>query len=207
MPALEKRNVGGLSCLVHRAGPHAVVCCHGLYSSKQSLKQRELAVRVVARDLSCVRFDFRGCGESTGTVSHRLADRVADLETVMTFARATFPDGTFGLFGSSFGGMTALAYAARNPVATTVVVATPCRIEFEDESADITRDLPSCSHVLVMHGAEDALVDVADAEQIYRHVREPKKLKVYATDHVFSHDDIRGESLDEALAWFTRYLE
>ena len=29
----------------------------------------------------------------------------------------------------------------------------------------------------------------------------------YADIYVFSHDDVRGESLDEALSWFTRYLE
>jgi len=83
-------------------GP-AVVACHGLSASKDSDKYTLLASEFVRSGVGLARFDFRGCGESTGveedtTVATRIADVRAVLAHLTGHPRL---DGRLGLLGSS----------------------------------------------------------------------------------------------------------
>jgi predicted alpha/beta-hydrolase family hydrolase len=56
-----------------------VVACHGLGASKDSDKYQLLGVELPSAGLALARFDFRGCGESSGvetdtTVASRIED-------------------------------------------------------------------------------------------------------------------------------------
>ncbi len=114
---------GRLSLVLHLpADPISapcVVACHGLSASKDSDKYLLLGAELPAAGLALARFDFRGCGESTGREEDTtVATRIEDVESVMAVL-AAHPrlSGAFGLLGSSLGGFVALHVAARAEVA------------------------------------------------------------------------------------------
>src|SRR5215467_13628874 len=92
-----------------------VVACHGLSASKDSDKYLLLGAEMPAAGLALARFDFRGCGESSGfETDATVASRIEDLEVVLSHLGAhPLLDGRFGLLGSSLGGFVALWAAAR----------------------------------------------------------------------------------------------
>jgi alpha-beta hydrolase superfamily lysophospholipase len=108
------------------AGTAAVPCvlaCHGLSASKESDKYLQLGEEFPRAGLALARFDFRGCGESTGverdtTVATRIDDALAVIDRLAKHARL---DGRIGLLGSSMGGFVAL-HVARVLGGTTPVV-------------------------------------------------------------------------------------
>src|SRR5438477_11609929 len=83
-----------------------VVACHGLRAGKDSDKYLLLGAELPAAGLALARFDFRGCGESSGREEGTtIASRVEDVEAVLgVLARHPRPDGRVGLLGSSLGG-------------------------------------------------------------------------------------------------------
>src|SRR2546422_7422383 len=91
-----------------------VIACHGLAASKDSDKYLLLGAELPAAGLALARFDFRGCGESSGIEEETtIATRVEDLEAVLKFlALHRRLDGRLGLLGSSPG-----AYVALHPAA------------------------------------------------------------------------------------------
>ncbi|MEK7714512.1 MAG: alpha/beta fold hydrolase, partial [candidate division NC10 bacterium] len=109
---------GKLALVLHLPdGPRPVPCvvaCHGLSASKDSDKYLLLGDAFPRAGLALARFDFRGCGESTGredetTVATRIEDARAVLALLENHPRL---DGWFGLLGSSMGGFVALGVAA-----------------------------------------------------------------------------------------------
>src|SRR2546428_11911245 len=100
-----------------------VVACHGLRASKDSDKYLLLGAELPAAGLALARFDFRGCGESSGveeetTGGTRLEDARAALQYLPFHRR---PNGRFSLLGSSMGGYVALHLAAERGDSTPVV--------------------------------------------------------------------------------------
>src|SRR5438094_4314277 len=93
-----------------------VVACHGLGASKDSDKYLLLGAELPAAGLALARFDFRGCGESTGREEDTtIATRIEDVESVMSVL-AAHPrlSGAFGLLGSSLGDFGAHAVVTWN---------------------------------------------------------------------------------------------
>lgn len=87
------------------------VCCHGFISDKTGSYEHRCE-RAVENGYNAVRFDFRGCGESTGAfVEQTLSSRIADLRAVLAY----FDPDSVVLFGSSFGAKTAFHTAVDNP--------------------------------------------------------------------------------------------
>src|SRR5713101_9800373 len=87
-----------------------VVACHGLSASKDSDKYLLLGDALPAAGLALARFDFRGCGESSGREEETtIATRIEDVEAVLAHLEG-HPrlDGRIGLLGSSLGGFVAL---------------------------------------------------------------------------------------------------
>lgn len=106
----------------HEAGGDDwLVFCHGLRSDKSGSYESRCR-RAVQEGYDAVRFDFRGCGESSRSVGEQtLSSRLADLRAVLAY----FEPPSYVLFGSSFGGKVALhhggddrcpAIAVRAPV-------------------------------------------------------------------------------------------
>ncbi|RLF45538.1 MAG: hypothetical protein DRN29_06545 [Thermoplasmata archaeon] len=196
----------GIKGVIHYVGNDFVVCCHGLYSTKDSKKYVEMAELANDSGLSCIRFDFRGCGESKREFSFNLDDRVNDLKEVIDYIEKKFDDANYALFGSSFGGMVSLSYGSEDKVSSIAILSTPSHVQFEGYEADIIPYAEKCSHVMIMHGLEDDMVPYQHATAIYEKVKQPKKILFFNTDHSFSHRNERVKALNEAIKWFKRYF-
>ncbi len=108
---------------VHHPAPSNewFVCCHGFVSDKTGSYERRCE-RAVENGYNAVRFDFRGCGESTGAfVEQTLSSRIADLQSVLD----RFDPGSVVLFGSSFGAKTAFHTAVGDPRIEAIVGRAP----------------------------------------------------------------------------------
>ena len=111
-------------------GRGVVVVSHGMLSSKDSDKHREVCSRVASAGWFAVRFDFAGRGESEGdpellTVSREIDDLGCVLEVVRKRHGRSAP---LVLAGSSLGGTVAVLTAASMQPAGLVTAGAPAKI-------------------------------------------------------------------------------
>ncbi|MCX8044455.1 MAG: lysophospholipase [Desulfobacterota bacterium] len=220
-----------ICAVIHKTALHpraCVVTCHGLFSSKDSNKFITIAEQFSAADIMVIRFDFSGCGESSGDISETtVTRRLEELETVISFfkGRGDINREIF-LLGSSLGGYVAALYAASHAVAGLSLWATPFdlldisqRIP-ENEIGKLKQDffydarrwhfaecLGRLSRVQIIHGTHDTIVPAAHAKEIYGRVNHPKELIFLpSADHSFICDYHRQEAVTRSLAWFLHFL-
>ena len=209
----------------------AVVCCHGLLSSKESTKFIALCRELSDVGLAAVRFDFSGCGESDPpSESSLLEARMRDLAAVLEFVRCqAWLNGPVSLLGSSLGGFLSLLTAAgegEGSIRAVVCWATPfnltrIRNAVEDAGPDENPlgpgmelgnpnsldDLPAVPRVLILHGQEDELVPWAQAVSIYERVGEPKKLSLMRTaDHQITDLSWRRMAMRASVDWLLEQM-
>src|SRR5437660_10093066 len=155
--------------------------CHGLSASKDADKYLLLGDALPAAGLALARFDFRGCGESSGreeetTIATRLEDVEAVLARLVDHPRL---DGRVGLLGSSLGGFVALFVASRRPDTPVVTWNAPASLtELANDDLDDNRGLGgpfAMEHMegryalapkgvgrhLIVHGEDDDVVSLA----------------------------------------------
>ena len=224
---LGDRIIRGVLHLCETKAP-AVVTCHGLFSSMQSEKFLHIAEAFSREGFAVVRFDFSGCGESTGAIADTtVTRRLQELEAVMLHVSGhTRLTGQFGMLGSSLGGYVALLYAARHPVDALSVWATPqellslkhaippadvqkLKAEFFSDAGrwDLPAEIAALQHVQVIHGKEDEIVPWQHAELINQTLQEPKELLLLpGADHSISQPQQRQLAIRQSLAWFKRHL-
>lgn len=103
-----------------------VLLCHGMESSKESLKLVHLGETLSRAGFAVLRFDFTGAGESTGDFDAITCTRQVD---DLAAAHGLLKDHgvrRVAIVGSSMGGTTALMYAgAAEGVAALVTLAAP----------------------------------------------------------------------------------
>jgi pimeloyl-ACP methyl ester carboxylesterase len=211
-------------------GPEAfpcVVACHGLSASKDSDKYLLLGEEVPRAGLALARFDFRGCGESTGredetTVTTRLEDARAVLGLLETHPRLC---GRFGLLGSSMGGFVALHLAAErrdgSPVVTwnapasladlgdsqdSAAIGTPFLLELSSgRYADSPSGVP---RHLVIQGEADDVVPVEHGSVLHARAAEPCDFVIIpGGDHRLTDMAHRRDAVARSLAWLLRFLK
>ncbi len=120
IPIARERLAASLSWPVD--GPSAtgvpvVVCCHGLTGTRIGSCYRAvtLARRLLAENIACLRFDFRGCGESDGQFQDLCVPSLMDDLRTAVAALGQLPGcdaGRLGIVASSFGAFTASHVAA-----------------------------------------------------------------------------------------------
>lgn len=179
-----------ISAVHHPAsGDRWLVFCHGFLSDKSG-SYADRCRRAVEAGYDAVRFDFRGCGESTGDFTEQtLSDKLADLQAVVD---SVDPD-RYALFGSSFGAKVAFHTAATDERVVAVATRAPVtynrafdsyrhvverdgRVSFEDgraidaeffadfEAYDFERAASSLTvPVAIFHGRDDDSVALADS--------------------------------------------
>jgi len=207
MKKLEKFRIDEIRGVIHYAGEKFIVCSHGLYSNKESDKYLQIAKMAEERGISCVRFDFRGCGESGGIFSSSVEERVKDLHKVMKFLRKRFHKAKFSLLGSSMGGMVSIRYASMEDVASVITLASPYEMEIEGKRESIAQDVEKCSRILIMHGRRDDVVPVEHAIRIYEKAMAPKKIILFHTNHSFSDMESRAMAIGETIEWVEKYFD
>jgi len=222
---------GALACEIHlpdKLPSPAVVCCHGLLSSKDSTKYLAIAEELRAVGIAAVRFDFSGAGECTAPLGPNLLESwLRDLDAVLGYVRArTWMAGPLGLLGSSMGGYVSLLMrdSGRHPVNALVCWSTPFRLERiraaledGDELAHVfpagfklghPQTLASLGPIpgaLVIHGQEDDLVHWGQATDIYRRLGEPRKLVLLRTaEHRILDPEWRRLALRLSIDWFRK---
>ncbi len=224
----DDRKISGILHLPPLKNPHYVITCHGLFSSMQTEKLTAIADVFSKNNLAVIRFDFGGCGESTGSISDTtVSRRLQELEAVAGFASGNPLLGKkYGLLGSSLGGFVALFFAAKNPVNAISVWATPFNlIEAgknipEEDLAVLKKDfftdaeaynLPSAltkiHTVQVIQGKQDEIVPWQHAHAIYSRVNSPKQIEVIPNgDHSITGSQDRELAIGTSLAWFKKYI-
>ena len=205
----EKFDINGIKGMLHYKSNKFIVCCHGLFSNKDSKKYIEMAKISNELNISCIRFDFRGCGESKGDFEEStLSNRLEDLIHVIEHFRDIYRNAKFSLFGSSFGGMVSILYASKYKV-PIAIISTPHSIDMKINEKflndltkyDILEACKNCSHILIIHGMNDELVPPQQALDIYKNAAPPKKILFYNADHSFTDDKIRKKALEMAADW------
>src|SRR3990172_13018185 len=146
---LRARSDGeSLEGFLHLPGPGrwpCVITAHGLLSTKASDKYLLLAAHLTKAGFACLRFDFRGCGQSGGELKDTtVAGRIKDLRAILTRLQDHQAlDGRFFIVGSSLGGYVTVFVAPEMPqVMATALWATPAHL----------RDLAARTQALMAHG-------------------------------------------------------
>jgi uncharacterized protein len=152
-----------------------------------------LARTFAALGLATIRFNFRGVGASAGSYADGLGE-VDDAVAVLDFAQQRWPGAALWLGGFSFGGMIAIAAAARRPVERLVSVAPPV---YRLDIAILAQ--PKCPWLILL-GDEDELVDV-DAVIAWVNELEPgpQLIVLEGVDHFF-HGRLT-QLKDSLIAW------
>ena len=204
-----------------------IVACHGLSASKDSDKYLLLGEEFPRAGLALARFDFRGCGESTGredetTVATRLEDAGAVLGCLEGHPRLS---GRFGLLGSSMGGFVALHLAAERHLGMPVVtwnapanladlgdsqdspaVGTPFLLELS--SGRYADSPPGVRRHLVIQGEADDIVPVEHGAILHARAQQPCDFVIITGgDHRLTDMAHRREAVARSLAWFLRFLK
>jgi pimeloyl-ACP methyl ester carboxylesterase len=228
---------GGRLCLVLHLPPNAapapcVVACHGLSASKDSDKYVLLGDALPAAGLALARFDFRGCGESSGREEDTtIATRIEDVEAVLKhLGRHPRLSGEIGLLGSSLGGFVALHVAAAraeggrdgdavvtwNAPSDLFDLANDERhdgrgigVAFFDELASHRYESTPAGvpRHLVVQGDADDVVSVEHGVTLHARAAEPCDLVlVPGGDHRLTDPGHRRQAVDASVAWFRRFL-
>ena len=207
-----------------------VICSHGLFSSKDSVKFIAVAQHLAERGFVAIRYDHRGCGDSQGRIENTtLSNRLEDLQAVNAFVReqTQYVDGRMGLMGSSMGGLVSLWEAAKHRGYHAVVAwSTPMQIRTSPQKMrsaglnalddaffadlkqypliDVLGVFKCC---IIVHGSSDELVPVVQAYRLYQNLGEPKRLEILpGADHRFSHPEHRRQAIEQSAGFFHQYL-
>ena len=205
-----------------------VVTSHGLFSSKHSEKFLAIADTFCRAGMAVVRFDFSGCGDSSGRIADTtVTGRLQQLSAVVDWVRAdALPGRAIGLLGSSLGGFVSLLYASRHPVAALSCWATPFDLAaidprlpatdrarlspafFRDAASwDMKKTIGTIRAIQFIHGSDDQLVPATHARRLYAAVRPPRDLHlIRGGDHRLSLPAWRHEALVRSRDWFVNQL-
>lgn len=221
---------GALALVVHRPDRPAAPCivaCHGLSASKDSDTYLLLGEELPAAGLALARFDFRGCGESSGVEQETtIASRIEDVEAVLAFLGAhPALDGRFGLLGASLGGFVALHVAARQagpPVVTWNAPASLTELANDDLEEGRGLGVPFALEYatgrfalapagvrmhLVVHGDADDVVGLEHGVALHEQAAEPCELLLIAGgDHRFTNLAHRQQVVRASTDWLTRFF-
>jgi len=221
-----------ISAVLHlpaHANQSCIVASHGLLSSKDSDKYIALGERLSQEGMALLRFDFRGCGESEGTLEQStVTARISDLSSAIQFVWS-HPDlgNRIGLLGSSLGGYVSLIKAATaKEVGAVVLWSTPFHLDGIESKKDaegmpplgeaFMKDLkkhrlvpllPKVSNCLIIHGDADELVSVDQGWEIFHHLGPKKEIHIIeGGDHRLTDPSHRQRAVDLSVGWFKKFL-
>ena len=196
--------------LPHGPGPFpCVVALHGLGAGKDTDKYLMLGEDVPRAGLALARFDFRGCGESSGredetTIETRLEDARAVVALLEGHARL---DRRFGLLGSSLGGWNAPASLEDlgDDAKRSEGIGIPFLLELSSHRyATSPAGVP---RHLAIHGEADDVIPVEHGAILFARAAEPCDLVIIpGGDHRLTDMGHRRIAVERSLEWLRRYL-
>lgn len=210
--------------------PRCIIACHGLFSNKESDKFVTIGERFAKEGITVLRFDFRGCGESDGTIEDTtITGRREDLNAALSFIRIHVPSTAhnIGLLGSSMGGYISLLAASSDKMVKAIVAwATPFSFDglreaiANSNSTQLKEDfyldagqykadkfVPQVKNLMLIHGDSDETVPLEHAKMLNQLAEEPKQLEIIkGADHSFSNIKLRKKAISYSLKWFKKHL-
>lgn len=204
-----------------------VIACHGLRASKDSDKYLLLGGVLPAAGIALARFDFRGCGESSGVEEDTtIATRIEDVEAVAA-ALQSHPrlNGRVGFLGSSLGGFVALFLAARRPGGPVVTWNAPAGLtDLANDDLEEGRGLgvpfaleymsgryalapKGVTRHLIVHAEADDVVALDHGTQLHAQAAEPCELLIIpGGDHRLTDPAHRAFAAEASRDWLLRFL-
>jgi len=183
-----------------RDGKPLVLYFHG---NAGSLRYRVDRFRALTEDgTGLVALSYRGYGGSTGSPSE--PGLIADAQAAYAFAAARAPAKRIVVFGESLGSGVAVALAATQPIGGLVLQAPftsavdvgaaaywflPVRLLMKDQFRSDARIGKVTAPLLVLHGARDGVVPIAQSERLFSLANEPKRFMRFAEG---AHNDLDG---------------
>ena len=215
--------IEGIRGIIHPSNDTSsnfIITCHGLFSSKDSKKYLEIGKKFCQHGYNILRFDFQGCGKSTGSFHQStLTNRLQDLQKVLLYLRNIYSDLQVGLFGSSMGGVISLLTACQGlwpeikalvvwstPIFFTKIETLPIKFINDFKKYNIPDAVSNLPPLLIIHGTKDDLVPPVHAHTLYKKASMPKKISFFDTDHSFSSPIERHKALLLSLSWYDKYL-
>jgi fermentation-respiration switch protein FrsA (DUF1100 family) len=227
--------VGGvnLAAVLHlpEAGQRwsCVVAAHGLLSCKDSDKYVQIGEAFSQAGSAVCRFDFRGCGESEGSLAETtVAQRVADLQSVVERMRVhPALSGRVALLGSSLGAYVSLFVASQDfKIKAVAAWATPANLDDLAERPDAVRaqglgdafiaELKAGRHLrapvgvrycLFIHGDRDELIPLEHARHLFDASLNPRQLEIiHGGNHQLTDAAHRTHATRLSLDWISQYL-
>jgi pimeloyl-ACP methyl ester carboxylesterase len=205
---LQGEHIVGVLHDVSATTRKCIISCHGLLASKDSNKYITLGRTLSSQGIPVARFDFRGCGESTGQLSEsHVTNRLKDLDLVIEYLKKEHNYSNFGLFGSSMGGFISFLKASSYPqIKVMVSLSSPYSMNelfethkideshFEIDSIifgekfvnDMLKNGSLNTEILtnircpvhIFQGDSDGLVPVEHAKKIYNGLSSVKEIKI-----------------------------
>ncbi len=153
---------------VHNIG---IMCHpHPLYQGSMHNKVVTTTIRAwQQRAIATIRFNFRGVGESEGQYDHGVGECL-DLQAVIDYAKAHYPNAALWLGGFSFGAFISLKVATSGVSPAGLISLAPALRFFNF----LTLTLPECPW-LVVQGTEDELVPKEEVTAWYDFLNKHKK--------------------------------
>jgi len=226
-----QKTKSSMSKRIKHEKPCIVIGSHGLEGSKNSEKQKALAMALPMEGIAFLRFDHRGCGESDGnfTTDTSLEKRTTDMISAVKYVLSLeLTNEKIALFGSSLGGSTCIsawhklisegirpcgAVLCSALVKSITVTRIPVKgndhrpalpLDFFRKNLffDLTCKIAIMDNILIFHGDADETVPVENARLIYNNAQFPKKLIIHKNgDHRMSSKKDQQEFLKESTAW------
>ena len=214
-----------LAGILEGGGSKGVVLCHGFTGNKDEPLLKSLAKSLVRAGFFVLRFDFSGNGKSEGRFedSHHEKQH-GDLLCAIDFLKEKC--GSIGLVGHSMGGEIVLLSERYEKIKAIATLSTPVRLsakkllefamdwagkglsdEFLEVVArtDLIKAVKSIkAPLLVIHGKNDTVVDVKEADELYKNANEPKKKVIVDSNHNLLKE--RAKVVEEVVLWMLKYL-
>ena len=184
------------------ARPLVAIVCHPLPTEGGTMHNK--VVTMVARSLrelgaTCVRFNFRGVGASSGSFDEGRGEQ-DDLQAVVDWVRRHRPEATLWLAGFSFGSYVSLQAAVKLEADAVISIAPPVSGRGWDFSGI---DLPQVPWLVIQGDADE----IVDAQAVYDWIdgleQPPQLVRMHDTSHFFHRKliDLRGALQHEVKAW------
>lgn len=127
---IKSKNGNNLNCIVSKPDKveGLVISSQGFGSTTKSKTYQMLLEELPKKGFIIIVFEFQGLGESEGKVEEKTATRdLEDIKAVVDYAfnNFEFDKEKFFIFGSSFGGFTALNFVLRDNRTKALVIRAP----------------------------------------------------------------------------------
>ncbi|MBS3147694.1 alpha/beta fold hydrolase [Candidatus Woesearchaeota archaeon] len=227
MDVTFKNNKGEkLAGILEGSGSKGVILCHGFTGNKDEPLLKSLAKSLVQAGFLVLRFDFSGNGKSEGKFEESHHEKeFGDLLCAIAFLKEKGCD-SIGLVGHSMGGEVALLAGREVKLSGMATLSTPVHLSAElllkfamdwagkklsDEFLEVVArtDLIKAvknikAPLLVIHGKNDTIVEVEEADELYGNANEPKKKVIVDSNHNLLKD--RAKVIEEVVLWMRKYI-